>query len=46
MPLSELVRMIGDFAEVAVTILLAYLVLKIASLIDTLNGKIKAEKSA
>ena len=46
MTLSELVKMIGDFAEIAVTILLAYLVLKIASLIETLNGKIKAEKIA
>jgi len=43
--LSELVRMLGDFAEIAVTILLAYVVYKIASLIDTLNGKIKGEKS-
>lgn len=45
MTLSELVRMIGDFAEIAVTILLAYVVFKIAGLIDTLNGRIKAEKS-
>ena len=45
MTLSELVRMIGDFAEIAVTILLAYVVLKIAGLIDTLNGRIKAEKT-
>jgi len=37
--------MIGDFTEIAVTILLAYVVLKIATLIDTLNGRIKAEKS-
>jgi len=37
--------MIGDFAEIAVTILLAYVVLKIAGLIDTLNGRIKAEKT-
>jgi len=43
--LSELVRMLGDIAEIAVTILLAYVVYKIASLIDTLNGKIKGEKS-
>jgi hypothetical protein len=39
--LSELVRMLGDFAEIAVTILLAYLVYKIVTLIDTLNSKIK-----
>jgi len=42
--LSELVRMVGDFAEIAVTILLAYVVYKIARLIDSLNGKIKGEK--
>ena len=46
MTLSELVRMLGDFAEIAVTILLAYVVYKIARLIDTLNGKIKEEKRA
>ena len=45
MTLSELVRMLGDFAEIAVTILLAYVVYKIAILIDTLNSKIKGEKS-
>jgi len=44
--LSELVRMLGDFAEIAVTILLAYVVFKIAKLIDTLSDKIKAEKGA
>jgi len=37
--------MLGDFAEIAVTILLAYVVYKIAILIDTLNSKIKGEKS-
>ena len=45
MTLSELVRMLGDFAEIAVTILLAYVVYKIATLIDTLNSKIKEEKN-
>jgi hypothetical protein len=40
--LSELVRMLGDFAEITVTILFAYVVYKIATLIDTLNSKIKA----
>ncbi len=45
MTLSELVRILGDFAEIAVTILLAYVVYKIAALIDTLNSKIKAEKN-
>jgi hypothetical protein len=39
--LNELVRMASDFAEIAVTILLAYVVYKIAALIDTLNSKIK-----
>lgn len=45
MTLGELVRMLGDFAEIAVTILLAYVVYKIATLIDTLNSKIKEEKN-
>ncbi|MCK4424143.1 hypothetical protein KAU93_00540 [Candidatus Bathyarchaeota archaeon] len=45
MTLSELVRMLGDFAEIAVTILLAYVVYRIATLIDTLNSKIKGEKN-
>jgi len=35
--------MFADFAEIAVTILLAYAVYKIAKLIETLNSKIKAE---
>ena len=43
MTLSELIRMLGDFAEIAVTILLAYVVYKIAILIDTLNSKIKGD---
>lgn len=46
MTLSELVRMLGDFTEIAVTILLAYVVYKIATLIDTLNSKIKGERSS
>jgi hypothetical protein len=41
MTLSELVNILGDFAEIAVTILLAYVVYKIAILIETLNNKIK-----
>lgn len=44
MTFSELVRMLGDFAEIAVTILLAYVAYKIAILVDTLNCKIKGEK--
>jgi len=43
--LREFVSMFGDFAEIAVTILLAYVMYKIAILVDTLNGKIKGEKS-
>jgi len=43
--LSDLTRVLADIAEIAVTILLAYVVYKIATLIDTLNGKIKAEKT-
>jgi hypothetical protein len=31
----------GDIVEVAVTVLLAYVVYKIASLLDSLNDKIK-----
>lgn len=45
MTLSELVKMLGDFAEIAVTILLVYVVYKIAILIDTLNSKIKGQKN-
>ena len=42
MTLSELIRFITDIAEIAVTILLAYAVYKLAALIDTLTAKIKA----
>jgi len=38
---SEVIRMLADIAEVAVTILLAYVVYKIANLLDSLNDKIK-----
>jgi len=44
MTLSELVRMIGDFAEIAVTVLLIYAVYKISQFIDGLNHKIREEK--
>jgi hypothetical protein len=37
--------MFGDIAEVVVTVLLAYVVYKVAMLIETLNSKIKGEKS-
>jgi len=43
--LSEIVKMLADIAEIAVTILLAYVVYKIAVLIETLNSKIKGEKN-
>jgi hypothetical protein len=43
--LSELIKMFGDIAEVAVTVLFAYVVYKVAVLIETLNGRIKGEKS-
>lgn len=45
MTLSDFVRMVGDFAEIAVTILLVYTVYKIATLIDTLDSKIRKEKN-
>jgi hypothetical protein len=37
--------MLGDFAEIAVTFLLAYVVYKIAILIETLNSKIRGERT-
>jgi len=37
--------MLTDFVEIAVTILLAYVVYKIAKLIETLDSKIRAEKT-
>jgi len=40
--LSELIRLIADIAEIAVTILLAYVVYKLATLLDVLTAKIKA----
>ena len=33
--------MLGDLAEIAVTVLLAYVVYKIAILVDTLSNKIR-----
>jgi len=44
MALTELTRILADFAEIGVTVLLAYVVYKIARLIGTLEGKIKSEK--
>ncbi len=46
MALSELVNMLSNIAEVAVTMLVAYVVYKIAKLIETLDGKIKTEARA
>lgn len=46
MALSDFIRMLGDIAEIAVTVLLAYVVYKIAMLVDTLNCKIKGEKNS
>ncbi|MEM3577436.1 MAG: hypothetical protein QXX51_03160 [Candidatus Bathyarchaeia archaeon] len=43
MTLSELIRMLGDFVEVAMTILLAYVAYKVAVLVDALNNKLKRE---
>jgi hypothetical protein len=37
--------MVGDIAEIGVTVLLAYVVYKIAVLIDSLNSRIRAEKA-
>lgn len=41
MSLSELVRFVTDLAEIAVTILLAYVVYKIAILIDVVKNKMQ-----
>lgn len=46
MTLSELVKMFGDLAEIAVTILLAYVVYKVAMLVDTLRNKLKEERDS
>lgn len=43
MTLSELIRRLGEFAEIVVTVLLAYVVYKVAVLIDTLNSRLKRE---
>ncbi|NWG11741.1 hypothetical protein HXY33_08380 [Candidatus Bathyarchaeota archaeon] len=44
MSLSELLRTLGDIAEIAITIMLAYVVFKIAVFLETLNRKVKEEK--
>jgi len=43
MGLSDVVRMLADLAEVAVTIILAYAVYRISKLIETLDGRIKGD---
>jgi hypothetical protein len=43
MSLSELVGIVGDMAEVVVTVLLAYVAYRIAGLVRTLNKKVKEE---
>jgi ABC-type uncharacterized transport system permease subunit len=44
MSLSELLRTLGDIAELTITIMLAYIVYKIAVFLETLNKKVKEEK--
>lgn len=41
---TELIRTLGDLVEIAIMILIAYIAYKIATLIDTINNKIKGEK--
>jgi len=43
--LSELIKMFGDLAEIAVTLLLAYVVYKIAIFVDALSHKIKSDST-
>ncbi len=45
MALSDFTNLVEDFAQIAVTLLLAYVAYKIAILIDTMNTKIRAEKT-
>jgi hypothetical protein len=42
--LSDIVGMLSDLAQIAVTILLGYVVFKIAKLIETLDDRIQKEK--
>ena len=44
MALTDFTRLVEDFAQIAVTLLLAYVAYKIAVLVDTINNKIKTEK--
>jgi hypothetical protein len=45
MALSDFANLVEDFAQIAVTLLLAYVAYKIARLIDTISDKIKTEKT-
>jgi hypothetical protein len=45
MALSDFTNMVQDFAQIAVTIILAYVAYKIAKLVDTISNKIKTEKT-
>ena len=45
MNLSELVRLVEDMAEVAVTVLLAYVAYKVALLVGSLSRRLKEDKS-
>lgn len=45
MSLSELLRMMSDVAEIAVTVMLAYVVYRVAILLETLSSKVKGEKT-
>jgi hypothetical protein len=40
MTLGELVNMVGDLAEIAVAVLLAYITYKLALLVETISKKI------
>jgi len=44
--LGDLVRLMGDFAEIMVMVLLVYVAYKIAVLLGTISSKIKEEKTA
>ena len=44
--MSQVVSLVEDFAEIAVTIILVYVAYKIAVLIDTLTNQLKAQKQS
>jgi hypothetical protein len=45
MTLTELLRTISDIAEIAVTVMLAYVVYRVAILLESLSSKVKGEKT-